>query len=93
MVLSHRSAALVHGLPLIGAFPTEVALTLERQHRRRSPGLEMHVAVTLRRVSCGTELAIVQEGIPAAIPAEQCYLGWQESLRLLGQLVEAEVKE
>jgi uncharacterized protein YndB with AHSA1/START domain len=54
------------------------------------PG-EMRVTVTLRRVSCGTELNIVQEGVPAAIPAESCYLGWQESLILLAKLVEAEV--
>jgi uncharacterized protein YndB with AHSA1/START domain len=54
------------------------------------PG-EMTVTVTLKSVSCGTELNIVQEGIPDAIPVEQCYLGWQQSLELLGQLVEANV--
>jgi uncharacterized protein YndB with AHSA1/START domain len=54
------------------------------------PG-EMQVTVTLKAVSCGTELNIVQEGIPSAIPVEMCYLGWQESLKLLGQLVEAEI--
>jgi len=54
------------------------------------PG-EMQVTVTLKAVSCGTELSIVQEGIPSAIPVEMCYLGWQESLKLLGQLVEAEI--
>lgn len=54
------------------------------------PG-EMRVTVTLRQVSCGTELNIVQEGIPAVIPVEACYLGWQESLTLLAQLVEAEI--
>jgi uncharacterized protein YndB with AHSA1/START domain len=54
------------------------------------PG-EMQVTVTLKAVSGGTELNIVQEGIPSAIPVEMCYLGWQESLQLLGQLVEAEV--
>jgi hypothetical protein len=42
-------------------------------------------------VSCGTTLTVVQEGIPAAIPLEACYLGWQESLVLLGKLVEIEV--
>ena len=52
------------------------------------PG-EMQVTVTLRAVSCGTDLTIVQEGIPAAIPLEACYLGWQQSLSLLAQLVEA----
>ena len=54
------------------------------------PG-EMVTTVTLRKVSCGTELNIVQEGIPEAIPLEGCYLGWQESLTLLAQLVEAEI--
>jgi len=51
------------------------------------PG-EMEVTVSLLQVSCGTELSIVQEGIPAAIPVEMCYLGWQESLAQLAQLVE-----
>ena len=54
------------------------------------PG-EMQTTVSLRQVSCGTELDIVQEGIPEAIPPEACYLGWQESLILLGQLVEVEI--
>jgi uncharacterized protein YndB with AHSA1/START domain len=56
------------------------------------PG-EMHVTVNLKKVSVGTELNIVQEGIPDAIPAEACYLGWQESLTLLAKLVEAEIGE
>ena len=51
------------------------------------PG-EMSVTVTLRKVATGTDLSIVQEGIPAAIPVEFCYLGWQESLALLAMLVE-----
>ncbi len=54
------------------------------------PG-EMQVTVTLRKVSCGTEIEIVQEGIPSAIPVENCYLGWQESLSQLAQLVEPEI--
>jgi len=54
------------------------------------PG-EMQTTITLKKVSCGTELHVVQEGIPEAIPAEACYLGWQESLMLLTQLVEAEI--
>jgi uncharacterized protein YndB with AHSA1/START domain len=54
------------------------------------PG-EMRTTVSLKRVSCGTELNIVQEGVPEAIPPEACYLGWQESLTLLAQLVEAEI--
>jgi hypothetical protein len=51
----------------------------------------MQVTVSLKMVSCGTELNIVQEGIPAVIPLEACYLGWQESLTLLAKLVEAEI--
>lgn len=54
------------------------------------PG-EMQVTITLKQVSVGTELSIVQEGVPAVIPAEACYLGWQESLVLLGKLVEADI--
>lgn len=56
------------------------------------PG-EMTTIVSLKQVSVGTELSIVQEGIPAAIPQDGCYLGWQESLSLLVQLVEVEIKE
>jgi uncharacterized protein YndB with AHSA1/START domain len=54
------------------------------------PG-EMTTTVSLKKVSCGTELNVVQEGIPSAIPVEACYLGWQESLTLLAKLVEAEI--
>jgi uncharacterized protein YndB with AHSA1/START domain len=53
----------------------------------------MQTTVSLNKVSVGTELTVVQEGIPAVIPAEACYLGWQESLTLLAQLVEPEIKE
>lgn len=56
------------------------------------PG-EMMVTVSLKAVSCGTELHVVQEGLPDVIPVEQCYLGWQESLLLLGKLVEAEIAD
>ena len=52
---------------------------------------EMRTTVTLQAVSVGTELRVVQEGIPAAIPTEGCYVGWQESLQLLAQLVEPEI--
>jgi uncharacterized protein YndB with AHSA1/START domain len=52
---------------------------------------EMVVTITLKKVSCGTELNVVQEGIPEVIPTEACCLGWQESLTLLAQLVEAEI--
>jgi uncharacterized protein YndB with AHSA1/START domain len=56
------------------------------------PG-EMQVTIVLKEVLCGTELSITQEGVPAVIPAEMCYLGWQESLTLLAQLVEAEIPD
>jgi len=56
------------------------------------PG-EMQVTITLKKVSCGTELNIVQEGVPDVIPPEMCYLGWQESLILLAKLVEAEIPD
>src|SRR5262249_10767638 len=56
------------------------------------PG-EMSTTITLKRVSCGTELNVVQEGLPDVIPPEACYLGWQESLMLLAQLVEAEIAD
>ena len=58
----------------------------------RLPG-EMITTVNLREVSCGTELDVVQEGIPDVIPTEACYLGWQESLKLLAQLVEPEIPD
>ncbi len=56
------------------------------------PG-EIQTTITLKQVFCGTELNIVQEDVPGVIPAEACYLGWQESLRLLTQLVEAEIPD
>ena len=56
------------------------------------PG-EMQVTVTLKPVSVGTELTVVQEGIPDAIPVEACYLGWQDSLRNLASLVEPEINQ
>ena len=60
-----------------------------------NPGLpgEMITTVSLKQVFCGTELNVTQEGIPAMIPAEACYMGWQESLVLLGKLVEAEIPD
>ena len=59
------------------------------------PGLPgvMQVTVSLKAVSCGTELTVVQEKIPEAIPAEMCYLGWQESLLQLAALVEPDIPE
>lgn len=59
------------------------------------PGLPGTIitSVRLKKVSCGTELNIVQEGIPSAIPAEMCYLGWQESLEKLAKLVEPDIQD
>jgi uncharacterized protein YndB with AHSA1/START domain len=56
------------------------------------PGV-LHVTVTLKAVMCGTELNVVQEGIPEVIPTEMCYLGWQESLAQLATLVEPEIQQ
>jgi uncharacterized protein YndB with AHSA1/START domain len=56
------------------------------------PG-EMQVTVTLKAVSCGTELIVLQEDVPDIIPAEMCYLGWQDSLRNLASLVEPEINQ
>jgi uncharacterized protein YndB with AHSA1/START domain len=56
------------------------------------PG-EMHVTISLTKVAVGTELNVLQEGIPDVIPVEACYLGWQESLALLAKLVEAEIPQ
>jgi uncharacterized protein YndB with AHSA1/START domain len=56
------------------------------------PG-EMQTTIALRKIFCGTELNITQEGVPSVIPAEACYLGWQESLTLLAKLVEAEIPD
>ena len=53
----------------------------------------IQMSVTLKKIFCGTELNIVQEGVPAVIPAEACYLGWQESLELLAKLVEPEIPD
>jgi uncharacterized protein YndB with AHSA1/START domain len=70
--------------------PNEKILYTDRFDDPNMPG-EMLTTVNLKAVSCGTELSIVQEGIPAAIPVEMCYLGWQESLAQLAQLVEPEI--
>ena len=59
------------------------------------PGLpgEMQTTIALKKVSCGTELNIIQEGVPDVIPVEACYMGWQESLILLAKLVEPEIPD
>ena len=72
--------------------PNELIRHTDRFDNPGLPG-EMQVTVSLKVVACGTELQVVQEGIPAAIPVEFCYLGWQESLVLLAQLVEPEIPD
>ncbi len=70
--------------------PNELIRHTDKFDDPNHPG-EMLTTVSIRQVSCGVELNIVQEGIPGMIPTETCYLGWQESLALLAQLVEAEI--
>ena len=72
--------------------PNERIRNTDRFDNPNLPG-EIVTTVTLKKVSVGTELNIVQEGVPAAIPAEACYLGWQESLTLLAKLVEPEIPD
>jgi len=72
--------------------PNERIRHTDRFDNPNLPG-EMQTTITLRKVIVGTELNIVQEGVPAVIPAEACYLGWQESLTLLAKLVEAEIPD
>lgn len=72
--------------------PNELLKYVDRFDDPNLPG-EMNVTVALRKVSVGTEINVTQEGIPDVIPAEACYLGWQESLTLLAKLVEAEIPD
>ncbi len=72
--------------------PNERIRYTDKFDDKNLPG-EMQVTITLKKVMVGTELNVVQEGVPDVIPAEMCYLGWQESLTLLAQLVEPEIKE
>ena len=72
--------------------PNELLKYIDKFDDPNLPG-EMHTTVSLNKVSCGTELNIIQEDIPSAIPVEACYLGWQESLALLAQLVEAGIPD
>ena len=72
--------------------PNELIRYTDKFDDANLPG-EMQVTVTLKKGSCGTELTVVQEGVPDVIPAEACYLGWQESLILLAKLVEAEIPD
>lgn len=72
--------------------PNELMRYTDRFDDPNLPGT-MEVTVQLKPVMCGTELTIVQSGIPEAIPVEMCYLGWQESLALLAHLVDPEIKD
>ena len=70
--------------------PNELIRYTDRFDDPNLPG-ELRVTVTLKAVSCGTDMSVVQEGIPEVIPVEMCYLGWQESLAQLAHLVEPEI--
>jgi uncharacterized protein YndB with AHSA1/START domain len=72
--------------------PNELLRYTDKFDAPNLPG-EMITTVKFKEVFCGTDLDITQEGIPAMIPAEACYMGWQESLILLGKLVEAEIPD
>ena len=72
--------------------PNELIRYTDKFDDPNLPG-EMQVSVTLKKVSCGTEVAIVQEGVPDVIPADGCYLGWQESLAQLANLVDPEIPD
>jgi len=72
--------------------PNERVRHTDRFDDPNLPG-EIETTITLKQVSVGTELNVVQEGVPAVIPPEACYLGWQESLTLLAKLVEAEIPD
>ena len=72
--------------------PNELIRYTDKFDDPNLPG-EMTTTIALKKVSCGTEVSITQEGVPAVIPPEGCYLGWQESLVLLGKLVEAEIPD
>jgi uncharacterized protein YndB with AHSA1/START domain len=72
--------------------PNELIRYTDKFDDPNLPG-EMQVTVTFKKVSCGTELTVVQEGVPDVIPAEQCYLGWQESLAQLAKLADPEIRD
>jgi uncharacterized protein YndB with AHSA1/START domain len=72
--------------------PNELLRYTDKFDDPNLPGV-LQVTVSLKAISCGTELSIVQEGIPEVIPVEMCHLGWQESLAMLALLVEPEIKE
>lgn len=72
--------------------PNELIVNTDAFEDENLPG-EMKTTVRLKQVSCGTELEIIQEGIPEMIPVEMCYLGWQDTLALLARLVEPEIPD
>jgi uncharacterized protein YndB with AHSA1/START domain len=72
--------------------PLEKIVYTDRFDDPNLPG-EMLTTIALKRVTCGTELTVVQEGLPEMIPLEMCYLGWQESLAQLAKLVEPEIPD
>ncbi len=76
----------------LGLSPNERIRYTEEFDDPNLPG-EMQITVTLKKVSCGTDLNVVQEGVPEIIPPDACVLGWQESLILLAKLVEAEIPD
>ncbi len=94
--MTFRNFTTGHGHSFGGRYlelvPGERLRYTDRFEDDRLPG-EMQVTVTLRKVLVGTEVNIVQEGLPDAIPVEACYLGWQESLRNLAKLVEPEIAD
>jgi uncharacterized protein YndB with AHSA1/START domain len=76
----------------VDLIPNERIVYTDKFDDPNLPG-QMRATITLKKVSCGTELNIVQEGVPEIIPAEACYLGWQESLAQLAKLVEPEIPD
>jgi len=87
--VDHRKAKQFGG-EYLELVPNERIVHTDKFDDPNLPG-QMRTTMSLKKVSCGTELNVVQEGIPAAIPVEACYLGWQESLAMLAQLVEARI--
>src|SRR5258707_402567 len=89
--LQHRQESFLRG-EYLELVPHERIRYTDRFDDPNLPG-EIQPTVTLKKVSCGTELNVVQEGVPEVIPAEACYVGWQESLILLTKLVEPEIPD
>jgi uncharacterized protein YndB with AHSA1/START domain len=94
--MSFRNFTTGHGHTFGGQYlelaPNERLRYTDRFDDPNLPG-EIRVTVTLKKVTVGTEVSIVQEGLPDVIPVEACYLGWQESLRNLARLVEPEINQ